>query len=262
MNVGTFYEANKMDGPEVISSQNQVEAALIECQQCKSASRVCTWPSGTEAPCTCCAQSNKPLCSNFKPDFRTCDQDASQLSVWVTMPGYKGFGMFHICKCFARVLKKHSIANGEERASLGTIGSIVCSKSALGALIAKRLPRNIFWQWDVQSDYVSFLLSSVYQDLPDWSSHDFWCVLTVMSVVAPWWWWCVRFHCVCVDLFGSIKICVYVCIYQSVTSVCGQMELVFGCMSLFWIFLGQIRKGEPERDPEYGVQVHVLDRHA
>ena len=61
MNVGTFYEANKMDGPEVISSQNQVEAALIECQQCKSASRVCTWPSGTEAPCACCAQSNKPF---------------------------------------------------------------------------------------------------------------------------------------------------------------------------------------------------------
>ena len=112
------------------------------------------------------------------------------------------------------MLKKHSIANGEERASLGTIGSIVCSKTAWGALIAKRLRRNIFWQWDVQSDYVSFLLSSVYQDLHDWSSHDFWCAdchvcCSAVVVVV-----CSFSLCVCgfVWVYKNMCVCMYISI--------------------------------------------------
>ena len=102
------------------------------------------------------------------------DQEATQVQAWRELIGYRGFGIFHVCKCLAKVLKKHTITDGDGRASMNTIATIACSESTWGALIAKKLPKNIFAHWDVQSDEVSFQLSRLYADLPPWSSHTVW----------------------------------------------------------------------------------------
>jgi len=82
--------------------------------------------------------------------------------------------MFHFCKCVIKVLNKYSITDGFDRASLGTIGSIVLAECESGGNIASLLPRNILGHWDVQSDNTAWRLSMVFALLPDWSSHTGW----------------------------------------------------------------------------------------